>query len=518
IAAVTQNRFFATIVGMVVTTLIQSSSITTVMAIGFVNSGVMTLTQSIGIIMGANIGTTITGWVLVLKVGKYGLPLLGFSSFIYLFSKGDRWRYWAMFFMGVGMVFFGLELMKDACKVIQKMDDFQTWFQMFSADTYFGVLKCAIIGCLLTMVVQSSSATLGITISLAESGIISYPTAAALVLGENIGTTITAYLASLGATTNARRAAYFHVIFNVLGVLWVTAIFSYYIQFIQYIMPGDVAAEKVVDGVTSYPHVTAAIAATHTVFNICNTLLFLPFVGQFAKLLERIVPSKTFKEKPHLTDLDIRMLETPLLAIEQSRSELMKMGDGCGKMLGWLSTLLQQEETDESLAKHLRDREKILDSMQDEISHFVTNLLAGNVPHAVADECRQQLRLADEYESISDYIDTIHRFDQKLRKDSLRFGEEQLNDLVRLNDLITKYVQTVGQAYRDQNENVLKTLDEPGNEIRKTIKRLRKDHLADLSSTQLAPQVTVAFLNTLNAYDRIRDHARNVAEVIAGDK
>ena len=185
------------------TCVVQSSSVTTVMVIGFVNSGLMQLSQAIGVIMGANIGTTITGWILVLKIGKYGLPLLGGSAFVYLFAKSDRWRFWAMALMGVGMVFFGLEIMKDACSIIKETPVFSEWFRKFNADTYTGVLQCALAGCILTTLVQSSSATLGITISLASQGVISFETAAALVLGENIGTTITAFLASLGATTIA---------------------------------------------------------------------------------------------------------------------------------------------------------------------------------------------------------------------------------------------------------------------------------------------------------------------------
>ena len=204
IGAVTGNRFAATAVGTLVTCIVQSSSVTTVMVVGFVNSGVMQLTQGVGVIMGANIGTTITGWILVLNIGKHGLPMLGLAAIVYLFSRGDRWRYWAMTIMGIGMVFFGLELMKDACAIIKGMPAFETWFKAFSATTYPGVLKCAAVGCVLTMIVQSSSATLGITISLATQGIISYETAAVPVLGENIGTTITAFLASLGTTTNAR--------------------------------------------------------------------------------------------------------------------------------------------------------------------------------------------------------------------------------------------------------------------------------------------------------------------------
>jgi phosphate:Na+ symporter len=164
ISAVTNNRVMAVGVGTLVTCVVQSSSITTVLVIGSVNSGVMTLAQAIGVIMGANVGTTITGWILVLKIGKYGLPLLGAMAIAYLFIKGDRWRFWALALMGVGMIFFGLELMKDACSVIKDLPQFEAWFQRFSAENYLGIWKCVLVGCVLTMMVQSSSATLGITI------------------------------------------------------------------------------------------------------------------------------------------------------------------------------------------------------------------------------------------------------------------------------------------------------------------------------------------------------------------
>lgn len=196
ISAVTDNRLMAAGVGTTVTMLVQSSSITTVMVVGFVNSGFMTLSQAIGVIMGANIGTTVTGWILALKIGKYGLPLLGFGAFGYLFVRKDRYRFIALALMGLGMVFFGLELMKNGFSVVKELPDFEAWFARFDASTYFGVLKCAAVGCVLTFIVQSSSATLGITMSLAAIGVIPFETAAALVLGENIGTTITAWLIS----------------------------------------------------------------------------------------------------------------------------------------------------------------------------------------------------------------------------------------------------------------------------------------------------------------------------------
>ena len=336
ISIMTNNRLLATFVGVIVTCVVQSSSITTVMVIGFVNGGLMTLTQAVGVVMGANIGTTITGWLLVLKVGKFGLPVLGVAAFVYLFSKGDRLRYLAMALMGVGMVFFGLELMKNACSHIKDLPEFEEWLSRFSAVDTIGMAQCMFMGCMLTMLVQSSSGTLGITIALASTGVINFETAAALVLGENIGTTITAILASIGATANARRAAYFHILFNLLGVLWVSAIFFWYVHFIPWLIGVDVNQMVLKESVETYPHMTSAIAATHSVFNIVNTILFLPFAHKLARLLVRMVPDKTQKEKPHLTNLDVRMLETPIIGIEQSRLEILRMSSGCHKMMAWL--------------------------------------------------------------------------------------------------------------------------------------------------------------------------------------
>ena len=517
ISLATNNRLLATGVGVVVTCVVQSSSITTVMVVGFVNSGVMQLAQALGVIMGANIGTTVTGWILVLKIGKYGLPLLGAAAIAYLFSKGDRWRFWSMAIMGIGMIFFGLELMKDACSLIKEHPSFESWFQSFQADDYFGVLGCALIGCFLTVMVQSSSATLGITISLASQGVISYPTAAALVLGENIGTTITAYLASLGATTNARRAAYFHIVFNLVGVLWITAIFHWYIDLVQWIVGDDVTKMTMVDGKPTY-NTTATIAATHSIFNVTNTLFFLPFLPFFVKILTRFVPSKAYKEKPHLTDLDVRILETPLLAIEQSQKEIEKMGDGCAKMIDWLKTLYEQDDPDRSLRERLQHRERVLDSVHDELAVFITSLLSGNVPHATAEEARLQLRMADEYESVSDYLANLEKFDHKLHDKELRFTKAQRSDLLELNDLLQQHLEMVNDSLKQRNTNVITKLETIGKRIRDLLKTLRRKHLDALSSGNIRPQVSVAYLAALNAYARVRDHSRNIAEAVSGEK
>ncbi len=516
ISFATSNRFVAVIVGMLITCLIQSSSITTVMVVGFVNSGIMNLTQAIGVIMGANIGTTITGIIIALKIGKYGLPIMGAAVFFYIFSKSDRWRFWAMVFVGIGMVFVGLGIMKDACSIIKSQESFKDWFQQFTADNYFGVLKCALAGCILTFLVQSSSATLGITISLAVSGVISFPTAAALVLGENIGTTITAFLASIGAKTNAKRAAYFHIIFNILGVFWISLIFSWYIGLIQTIVGGNVDNLVVGEnGQESFPNRTLAIALTHSIFNITNTLAFLAFVPFFAKLLTRIVPGEELSESGELTNLDVRLFETPVLAIEQSGKEIDKMNEECITMLDWLATLVQQAKPDKTLADKLAHRENVLDKMQDSISEFVTHLLAGNIPVSVAEEARQQIRIADELESISDQILNLDKFDRKLRRAEARFTDEQQESLIKLNHSLSQYLSDVKMAKTTSNQDLLIQTEQNSKRIKSLIKKLRKDHLEDLSSGSNSPQVNIAYMACLTSFSQIRDHIDNVVEAYA---
>jgi len=525
IGAVTDNRLMAAGVGTLVTCLIQSSSITTVMVVGFVNSGFMTLAQACGVIMGANIGTTITGWILVLKIGKYGLPLVGAGAFVYLFSRRDRVRYLAMALMGLGMVFLGLEIMKNGFAIVKNLPAFESWFQSFSADTYLGVLKCASVGCVLTCIVQSSSATLGITISLAVTGVIPFETGAALVLGENIGTTITAWLASLGATTNAKRAAYFHMMFNMLGVLWITAIFlPRHVPFLGQI--GYVSLVEWIVGTVTDPEtgrivprdVTEAIAVTHTLFNVTNTILFLPLVRKMATLLEWAIPERAAKEEPHLTSLDVRMLETSVIAIEQSRVEVLRMGHACSEMTAWLKEILTQEVPDQKLVEQLFHREELLDRVQDEIVAFMAHLVSGNLPHDVTDTARLQLRMVDEYESVSDYLAAILKSHLKLVHANLRIPEDDFQKLLELHDMVAEYLAMISRSYEQRESEVIALANSKGQAITRHAKELRHAFLTKMSDQKQDAQVVVAYNAQLNSYRRVREHALNIAEALAGVK
>ncbi len=523
INAVTDNPVLAVGVGTAITMVVQSSSITTVIVVGLVNSGLMALHQAIGVIMGANIGTTITGWILALNIGKYGLPIIGISVLFYLFSKKDSWRYLAMAAMGLGMIFLGLEMMKNGFKPMKGVPEFEAAFSYFDATTYLGVLKLAGVGCLLTFIVQSSSATLGITIGLAMTGAIPYEAAGALVLGENIGTTITAWLASIGATTNAKRAAYAHVLFNLVGVFWVTLIYSWlYVDLIGSIVESSMGVNPVGLDYDSFANkgqyaavIAVAIAATHTIFNVVNTLLFMPFARILARLLERVIPDKDAKEVPHLTSLDFRMVESAVLGIENSRGEILKMGRGVDKMMGWTLELIQKRKPDEELIQRVMNREEVMDNVQHEIVVFLTELLTGEAPHSVTVEGRQQLRISDEYESVSDYISNVLKANLRIRKHGLEFTDAELAGIVALHQVIQEYMSLVNRVVKSGEAELLTKALTQGRSITRQAKDLRDAHLARLSTEDVHPIKSMSLLAMINGYRKIKDHLLNIAEAVA---
>ena len=523
IGSVTNNRFLACGVGTAVTTVIQSSSITTVLVVGMVNAGIMTLLQAIGVIAGANIGTTITGWVVTFSVDKYGLPLLGAAILFYLFTKRDRIRFSAMFVMGLGMVFYGLQLMKIGFSPVKDMPDFVAWFHRFEPHSYFGVLKCCMAGAILTAIVQSSSATLAITMTLAFSGAINYHTAAALVLGENIGTTITAFLASLGTSANARRAAYAHILFNVFGVMWITSIFFWYTDGIVWFVEtfqhseGPNVAVYTDTGVT-YPHVMAAIAATHTGFNVINTLLFLPMIGYVARFLNWAVKERTTSEEPRLTYLDVRLFDTPNIALEQSDAEVVKMGRRVIQMLGQLHDIFSTGNVESDKVEPIFQGENDLDVVQKEVVEFIGHIMAGNITHETMQTAREQLRMADEFESISDYIATIVKLRLKMKDTDQVLSPEALEEILTLHEKVGRYIDNVVKAVADENAAFLSEAMIKGNAITKYMKECRNRHLIRVGDGKATPLKSLIYTDILSSYRRIKDHAFNIAEVLAGEK
>jgi phosphate:Na+ symporter len=523
IGAVTNNRVMGVILGLLVTCLVQSSSVTTVMVVGFVNSGIMTLMQSIGVIFGANIGTTITGWILVLKIGKFGLPILGIAAFFFLFSKKDRLRYIGMTIMGIGMVFFGLELMKNGFKPVRGMEGFAQWFQAFQATSLLGIAKCALVGCILTVIVQSSSATLAITISLAATGVIEFQTAAALVMGENIGTTITAWLASLGASTTAKRAAYAHILFNVIGTLWFIALFPFAIKALSGMIASKTGFNPLEISIDDMPEeqfrviITSGIALVHTSFNVANVVIFLPFAGLLGKLVTKLVPEKGTKEVSHLTYLDVRMLDTPSLGIVQSQGQLNFMAESVDGMMDHLKECLGGEATTQIEGKIFR-REEILDNVQKEIFLFLSRLVSGQVPHEITTKAHMQMRIADEYESLSDYVANVLKGIKKLKDNQMKLEGPAQDKLLALHKRVAAYIAKVNQSMKNEDQSHLTWAITEGAAIGQLMKDSRREHLERLQKEEVSPYFSLAYTDMLNFYRRMKDHALNIAEVVSGEK
>jgi phosphate:Na+ symporter len=520
ISMVTTNRFLATAAGTGVTVLVQSSTVTTVIVIGLVNAGLMQLSQSVGVIMGANIGTTITGWILVLQIGRFGLPILGIAALVHLFARRDRPRFIAMALMGMGMVFFGLELMKDGFAPLKDMPAFMEAFAWFSADTYGGVLRAALVGCVLTLLVQSSSATLGITIGLAATGVIPFATAAALVLGENLGTTITVVLAAIGANTNAKRAAAAHVLFNLIGVLWITALFPWYSRLVARVVQSFHGADPMTMALTEFNSLefaavmTAGIALTHTGFNVTNTLAFLPFVGSYTRLLERLFPDPRFKEVAHLKHIDARSVSAPVLGLEQSRGEVVQMGQGVVKMAEWIRQLGFNGPWDERLVQKTFHREEVLDSVQSEVVSFLTDLLDATMPYAVADEGRQQLRIAHEYESASDRLASVLRAFEELRRRRLELDAEQQSELRSLHDAVADFIQEVTRAYSERRAMEDAAAQSAKALISRKVRQLQDDQIQRMIEGKVDPALSMIFTGLLTDYRRIGAHTLNIHQAV----
>ena len=454
ISSVTTNRFLAVIVGLVVTCFVQSSSITTVMVVGLTNAGLMQLSQAIGVILGANIGTTITGWILAVKVGKYGLLLIAIGVFPMLFSKNDRISATAKVLVALGMIFFGLEIMSGAFKPLRSDEGFMNLMLTLDAQSLLSILGCVAIGCVMTMIIQSSSAMLGITIALALTGAIPLYTAVALVMGENIGTTITAQFAAIGGSVASRRAAMAHSVFNVLGVVIIVSIFSTYVDMIERFVPG---VSSFVDADGNRPYIAAHIAMAHTFFNVTATIVMLPFLNQLAALVTRIVPEKAGAAKGAFKYLGAPGTIPVAMGISMVFEELKKMQGRVHKALRHAASFAQRDlKGRDRFYQKVKSIEDETDVMQHEITTFTVSLMqAGGASKTQSDRAYSFVRAADELESIADYAANFCSYVKRLDKHELDFSEEAWKDILNFHQEVFSFFNQVCNAFN--NEDVSST-------------------------------------------------------------
>ncbi len=517
IGAATDNRFSGVAIGCLVTILIQSSSITTVMVVGFVNSGFMTLLQAIGVIFGANIGTTVTAWILTLNVAKYGLPLAGLSALFFMFSGREKVRFWGMFLMGIGLIFFGMAIMSDGLKPLRDHPVAMQVITAFHADSYPHMFMAAFIGMTFTAIIQASAAALGIAMGMLATGIIDFPTAAALALGINVGTTITAFLASLGTNTNAKRTALAHILFNVLGVLWVLPIFFHFLRLIEWMLPLPSNPSLATQTALS------RLAMTHTMFNVINTLIFLSFIKPFAALVTRLLPDRKKQEIYKLEYINVRFLAHPSLGIEQSHKEIASMADHVLHMLDSLDAVLRLPfpGRDEKAEDDIFKREATLDNVQREVTVFLSRLLSDSVTGEVMDEGRRQLRMSHEFESVSDYIMNVTKMNIKLVQNHLELPLEERHYLQEMRKQVLGLVTEVDRVLKENDypDTALMPVFQPeAVKVLKTMKEYRQQHLERFAMASQNPLVSLVFTDMFTAFRRMRDHTYNIAEVLGGEK
>jgi phosphate:Na+ symporter len=528
----TSNRFMAIFVGFFVTAVIQSSSATTVMVVGFVNATLMTLRQAIGVILGANIGTTVTGWIITLKIVKLALPMIGTGVFIRFFSKSEKWRYIGEILFGFGILFLGMQTMKAGFAPLRESPDFIAFFTKVDGHNYISILFGVFIGAVTTLIVQSSSATIGITIALASQGLLNFDGAVSLILGENIGTTITAILASIGGNFQAKRAAIAHTLFNVLGVVAVLSLFYPFVKMVESLVPGfsnmtvQTAEQAVRYGseIGTKPLIGTHIAMAHSIFNISNVVLFTALVPFLAKLCEKIIPEpKKPKELRALafSHIDSSLISTPALGIAETEKELRVMGEKVARSALMVQDIINSETSQKKLCDKVLKAEKIIDEYQKLITEFLVSLSAAALSERDAHHVGGYMTLAHNLEKYADHLEHITLIFDKIDRKSMVLSEEA-----------RKYVTEIFKENTGFFNRAFNVLSEPvdartfmdkaqvrNRRIKKLIKDAKLDHFARLRKKKMPKnEAVVHYVDILNYLDGMRAQAYNIAEIATGTK
>ncbi|MEI0486097.1 Na/Pi cotransporter family protein [Brachyspira intermedia] len=512
---VTQNKILGISLGFLITAIVQSSSAVTVMTVSFVNANLLTLSQAINIILGANIGTTVTGWIISLNIDVLALPSLGIGSIIVIFgSENRKLRFFGEILMGFGMIFYGLILMKTAFEGVRGSEDFEKVFLMANADTMYGRFLCVVIGMVVTAIIQSSSAALGVTISLASVGLIDYPTGVALVLGQNIGTTITAVLATLGASTNAKRAALVHCLFNIFGVVYMFFLFPYYIKLVDIIVGfmniGD--PNLIVDN--KYVNISFYIAAAHTMFNIINVIVFYFLTEKLEKIVCIIIKEK--EDEKHVSVLSDKLLNMPVSAEIEVRKEVTYMGDIAKKMLARIEQLF--DNPSERLLTKIRDHEKMLDNTDQEIHAFLLKLLGKNTLNSA--NIASLINISTYYENLGDNLKDLGKAIIKGSEKKTLFNETQKEDIIKMlhnnKDFIDYLSGLILQYYSLNKEKTYDEAMEKYHQIKGFYYEARERHYDNVDKSLIPALNAHLYGDVLVYFNRSIGNLVNIVEAITG--
>ena len=497
----TTNPFMGVLVGIVVTVLIQSSSGTTVITVGLVSAGFMTLRQAIGVIMGANIGTTVTAFIIGLDVGAYALPIMAFGSFLIFFFKKNSVRNFGEVVFGFGGLFLGLEMMSEGMKPLRSLEAFADFTIAMSYHPLLGVVA----GTLFTLVVQSSSATVGILQGLYAENLVTIEAALPILFGDNIGTTITAILAALGASVAARRAAATHVLFNLVGT----------IIFLVLLIPFTMYVEWASALFGLEPKMQIAFA--HGSFNVANTLIQFPFIGAWAYIVTKMIPGQdvTIEYKPK--HLDVHFIDqSPSLAIGQAKEELIRTG---AFAVQGLEEAYQYVKTgDKKHAEIAYQIEDAINNLDREITSYLVRISSVNISPA---ESSRHVLLMDsirDIERIGDHFENIVELTDLREMNKIDLTDDAMNDLNLMFELTIDTVKQAVEALNTNDMELARSVAEKEDLIDKMERKYRKNHIVRLNEGACSAQSGMVFVDIVSNLERIGDHAVNIAEAVLGKR
>ena len=514
LTAMTTNRVTGVLTGVLITALIQSSSATTVMVVSFVNAGLLTLAESISVIMGANIGTTVTAWIISIfgfkvDMSAFALPLLAFALPLIFSNKSNR-KSIGEFIFGFSFLFMGLSFLKNNAPDLNANPDMLAFVQNYTDMGFFSVLLFLFIGTILTMIVQASAATMAITLIMCANGWISLELGAALVLGENIGTTITANLAALTANSQAKRAALAHFVFNVFGVIWVLIIFHPFMEFVNWVVdtffhPGN-----------SEVAISYKLSAFHSIFNICNVCLLIWGVKLIERTVCAIIRPKEEDEEPRLRFITGGMLSTAELSILQARKEIHLFAERTHRMFGMVQVLLHTDKDDDfnKVFSRVEKYENISDNMELEIANYLNQVSEGRLSSESKLQIRAMLREVTEIESIGDSCYNLARTINRKRQTNQDFTEKQyehIHFMMKLTNDALEQMIVVVEKPEHHSIDVNKSFNIE-NEINNYRNQLKNQNILDVNNKEYDYQMGVYYMDIIAECEKLGDYVVNVVE------
>ena len=512
LSSMTKNRFVGVLSGIIITSIIQSSSATTVLIVSFVNAGLLTLGESISVIMGANIGTTVTAWIVSLigfkfSIAEIAIPLIGLAM-PFVFSKKDKRKTIGQLIIGFSLLFLGLEYLKNGVPDIKSHPEILTFLQDYTNMGFLSILLFLFVGTLLTIIVQSSSATMAITLVMISQGWISFEIGAAMVLGENIGTTITANIAAITANINSKRAALSHTLFNVFGVIWVLILFYPFTKMVGYIVNFDPE---------THDNALYALSMFHTLFNLCNTIIMVFFIKTLEKIVCKIIPDKNTDNEFALKFISSGLLQTGELSLIEAEKEIELYTERTHRMLYEAKEYALNSIKDKNNhAERIKHYEEASDNTESAISDYLYNIAATPTSTQLKSTIRSYLYLTSEIESVADRCYNISRLITRKNNDNVVFSDYQISKIAEVFDLIDQHFTILEECVKNKFTDTTKKeiIFELENKINKIRYDIKLENIEKVNMGEHSYISGIYFMDVIEECESLSDAITKIAKDI----